>query len=109
MHELSLVENLVSQVRQHAGERRVKTITLTVGVMTCVDPEAMQFCFTACRDDAGLEQAELVVNRQQASGECRECGVRFVVSKAIQPCSCGSMNVAVSGGDDIVLNELEFA
>ena len=108
MHELSLVESLVSQVRQHAGEQRVKTITVTVGVMTCVDPDAMQFCFEACREQAGLADTELMLVRQEASGECRDCGARFAIWQAIQPCACGSMNVAVSGGDAMLLTELAF-
>ncbi len=108
MHELSLVENLVAQTRQHAVGRPVKTITMTVGVMTCVDPDAMAFCFAACREEAGLADTQLIIERQLAAGECRDCGRAFTVEQVIQPCECGSLNIAVSGGDDILLKELEF-
>lgn len=109
MHELSLVENLVTQTRQHAGGRPVKSITVEVGVMTCVDPDAMAFCFSACRADGGLADCELIIERRLAGGYCRDCHAAFAVEHAIQPCECGSLNIAVTGGDDILLKALEFA
>lgn len=109
MHELSLVENLVEQTRAHAAGVPVKSITLTVGVMTCVDPDAMQFCFKACRDSAGLSGVELLIERQHAVGWCRDCGNEFEVFQPIQLCQCGSLNIAVTGGQDILLKELELA
>ncbi|MDX1693588.1 MAG: hydrogenase maturation nickel metallochaperone HypA [Ketobacteraceae bacterium] len=109
MHELSLVENLVEQTRAHARGHAVKSITLVVGVMTCVDPDAMQFCFNACRDSAGLSATELVIERQYAVGWCRDCGNEFAMHQPIQLCQCGSLNIAVTGGNDILLKELELA
>ena len=109
MHELSLVENLITQIRQHAEGRPVKNITVTVGVMTCVDPDAMAFCFAACRTDAGLSDTELIIERQLAAGYCQDCGATFTVEQLIQPWECGSLRVAIDGGIDILLKELEFA
>lgn len=109
MHELSLVANILEQTQRHAEGRQVKTITLSIGVLTCADPGAMHFCFTACREEAGLAATELVIQRQFAQGQCRRCGQQFIVTSAIQPCKCGSLDVDLQGGDDIVLTELEFA
>lgn len=108
MHELSLVETMLAQTKRHAQGKPVKQITLTVGVLTCVDPEAMQFCFQATRDDVGLGQTALCIERQPAWGHCRRCGAEFKVREAIQPCACGSLDIALEGGEDILIKELEF-
>lgn len=108
MHELSLVENIVEQVQGHAEGRPVKTITLSVGVLTCVDPDAMQFCFEACKEEAKLGQAQLIIQRQSANGICRTCEQAFEVIESIQPCQCGSLDIELSGGGEVMLTELEF-
>lgn len=108
MHELSLVGSIVEQVQGHAEGRPVKSITLSVGVLTCVDPDAMQFCFEACKQDAKLEQAQLIIKRQLAKGRCRQCHREFEITEAIQPCECGSLEIDLSGGGDVMLTELEF-
>lgn len=109
MHELSLVESLMEQTQAHAEGRQVVKITLTVGVLTCVDPSTMVFCFDACKKNAGMNHAQLIIERQYAQGECRQCGRLFRMESALQPCQCGSLDIHTQGGGDIMLKELEFA
>lgn len=108
MHELSLVGNIIEQAQKHAEGKLIKSITLDVGVLTCVDPGAMMFCFDACKQEAGMGNTELIINRQSAKGCCRQCGHEFEVLEVIQPCQCGSLDVELAGGNDVLLSELEF-
>ena len=108
MHEVSLVESLVEQVKAHAQGRKLRSIRLVVGVLTCVDPEAMTFCFAAIRQDVGLDDVELVIERQYAEAVCRQCGASFDVHSVLQPCECGSLDLELEGGGDVLLRELEF-
>ncbi|MCG8671368.1 MAG: hydrogenase maturation nickel metallochaperone HypA [Pseudomonadales bacterium] len=108
MHELSLVTSLLEQVQKHAEDQPVKSITVRVGVMTCVDPGALKFCFDATKEEAGLDRCELIIDRQFADGLCRQCGKTFQLETALQPCDCGSLDIDVSGGSDLLLTELEI-
>jgi hydrogenase nickel incorporation protein HypA/HybF len=48
MHEMSLCEGILKILEENAvsqGFTKVKTIWLEIGVLSCVEPEAMKFSF----------------------------------------------------------------
>ena len=47
MHELALTREIVAIVCEAAGGRRVHKVTLEIGQLSCVMPEAIEFCFDA--------------------------------------------------------------
>lgn len=108
MHEMSLVQGVVELCLEHAGGRRVTSVTLVIGDLAGVEPEAMSFCFEAATSGTLLDGAQLVMERIPAQGECGECGAAFVCSRWATPCPvCGSLTVACSGGDELRVKELE--
>lgn len=109
MHELSLVEQLLEQSRQHAQGRRIQTVHVRVGAMTCVDPEALHFCFQACCGEAGMAAAELQVVVEPAHAACRRCGKTFTAVALPVICTCGSSDCSLDGGQDVVLMALDLA
>lgn len=108
MHELSLVENLFAQCRQHAQGRHLERVCLQVGALTCVDPDALMFCFDACKEAAELPAAELVITVESALAVCAACERHFVADSLPIICQCGSSQCEVSGGQDVMLQALEF-
>ena len=48
MHELSITQNLVAIVEEHAQGQRVKRVTLEIGKLSGVMADAIHFCFEAC-------------------------------------------------------------
>jgi len=50
MHEMALCESLLGVLRREAQAQhftRVKVVRLQLGAMSCVSPEALNFCFQA--------------------------------------------------------------
>jgi hydrogenase nickel incorporation protein HypA/HybF len=59
MHELALTRDIVAIVCEAAGGRRIHKVTLEVGKMSCVMPEAIEFCFDAVAQGTRAEGAHL--------------------------------------------------
>ena len=45
MHELGITRNIVAIATEHAGESRVKRITLDIGKLSAILPESIRFLF----------------------------------------------------------------
>jgi len=45
MHELSLTQGIVTICLQHAQGKRVTAVTVEIGLLGSVVPEAVEFCF----------------------------------------------------------------
>lgn len=65
MHELSLMDDLVSQIRLELAGCRVHIVRLEVGEASCASPEALRFCFEVCTRDTPLEFATLEISRTE--------------------------------------------
>jgi hydrogenase nickel incorporation protein HypA/HybF len=62
MHELGITRNIVAIVTEHAGGARVKRVSLEIGKLSAVLPDAIRFCFDVCSRDTLLEGAELTIH-----------------------------------------------
>ncbi|MFZ5603818.1 MAG: hydrogenase maturation nickel metallochaperone HypA [Pseudomonadota bacterium] len=108
MHELSLVEDILRIAGKQAGGRTVKRVVLEVGALTCVMPEALEFCFDSCKAAAALEQAQLVIERHAGVARCEQCGSEFELDELYQPCACGSFDKAILQGQELRILSLEL-
>lgn len=61
MHELALMEDLVSAVTEAIPTERVVVVRLEVGRLACASVEALKFCFEVCTSGTRLEGAALDV------------------------------------------------
>lgn len=61
MHELSLTQNIVAIVADHAKTRIVRRVRLAVGPLACVEPQALHFCFDLAAAGTVLEGAQLEI------------------------------------------------
>lgn len=99
---------MVELCLEHAGGRRVTAVTVRIGALAGVVPDAMAFCFEACTTGTLLEGARLVIEPVPAEGSCAECGASFPVSHIPAACPyCLSWAVACAGGDELRVKELE--
>lgn len=108
MHELSLVQGIVEICEQHAGGRRILEVTLEIGVLSGVVPEALEFCFDAATRGSLLEEARLIIERVAATGFCSSCGVVSRMETYFDPCSCcGAVALDLRSGDEMRVKDLE--
>lgn len=74
MHELSIAQSVVSTVRAALGERRVLAVTLRVGPLAGVVPDALRFGWDVVTHGTPLEGSRLDVERVPVEVACAACG-----------------------------------
>ena len=108
MHELSISQSIVEICQQHAGGKRVLAVTLEIGDLSGVVPEAVEFCFEACTSGTLLDGARLVIERIAPHGSCQECGAGFSPPTLYAPCpACGDYRIELLAGKELRVRELE--
>jgi hydrogenase nickel incorporation protein HypA/HybF len=108
MHEMALTQSIVAICGEHAAGRRVISVTLEIGDLAGVVPEAVEFCFDACTRDTLMEGAKLVIQRVPAVALCQECGAKAAVRACFDPCPvCGGYGLGLISGEELRVKELE--
>ncbi|SNB47093.1 hydrogenase maturation nickel metallochaperone HypA [Geobacter sp. DSM 9736] len=110
MHELSIVQNMVEICEAEARGRQVTSVTIVIGELSGVLPEAISFCFEACSKGTLLEDARLLIERVCGVARCDACGAEFPAKAYYEPCpACGSHEIALIAGEELQVRELEVA
>lgn len=109
MHELGITRNIVAIVSEHAHGARVKRVSLEVGRLSAILPEAIRFCFDVCSRDTVLEGAELRIHEIAGKGRCRDCGQEMALERVFGRCTCGSRQIQCIAGEELKIKEMEFA
>ena len=111
MHELALSHNMVEIIEREAALqafRRVETVRLDVGVLTCVEPEALRFCFDTVTRGTVADGARLEIFTVPARASCRDCGSEQEFDRRGAACpECGGYRLDLHGGGDVRIKELE--
>lgn len=110
MHELSLAENLREIIEEEAarlGFSRVRAVYLVVGELSCVAPEALEFCFDAVMAGTLAEGARLEIVRQPGRGRCGQCSQSVAMAQLYDLCPRCLLPLTAVEGLDVRLKELE--
>jgi hydrogenase nickel incorporation protein HypA/HybF len=109
MHELSIADAVVEIATRHAAGRRVVRVDLRVGHLRQVVPDSLMFAFELVSAGTELEGAELVIEEVPALVRCGGCGAETTLVEFPAHCAaCGSFDVAVAGGDELLVDSLEL-
>ncbi|MEV8148794.1 hydrogenase maturation nickel metallochaperone HypA [Arthrobacter sp. NPDC080073] len=109
MHELSITQSLVDAVLERTGERPVTGVNLIIGPLSGVLPDAIRFCFDIVSAGTSLAGAQLKIDEPQGLARCRSCGTEFELKDLILLCPCGSAEVEILSGRELVLMSVEVA
>jgi hydrogenase nickel incorporation protein HypA/HybF len=112
LHELSLTQNLIELAEEHArraGASAIKSITMKIGALSGVIPEAMEFAFEACCPGTLAHEATLEILHVPAIGRCRQCTMESSMTSLIDSCpECGGFVLDILQGQEMALTELEI-
>ncbi|MDO9047945.1 MAG: hydrogenase maturation nickel metallochaperone HypA [Methylobacter sp.] len=110
MHELSLLENVREILENHAVSQKfskVTKVTLEIGKLSSVEPDALRFGFDVVMKDSLAENAELIISDIAGLGVCQQCSLQVEMETSHDPCShCGSPFVKVIQGADMRIKDL---
>lgn len=110
MHELGYCEGVLEAVLARAAGRRVTSVGVRIGVLHGVVAEAFQQSFDVAAAGTVAASARTVLTVLPVRGRCRACRRDFAALDATPACpGCGSWEVALDGGDDVVLEWVGYA
>lgn len=108
MHEMSITQSVIELCEQNAAGRRVVAVTMEIGELSGVVPEAVEFCFAACSAETAVEGAVLEIIRVPGVGHCLNCAVEFPRHSLFDPCpECGGYRIDQISGEELRVRDLE--
>lgn len=116
MHELSLAMSILEIVEQEVGQRcqgmpkgRVPSLTVRVGSMSGVEPEALSFAWEVTREQGPFPEAELQIETVAAKAACDECGATFRLGDGEGRCeACGPVGFHLVQGTEIEVTRIQW-
>jgi len=106
VHELSVMQSVVDQVTERLGDARVAEVHLTVGKLSGVVADSLRFCFELACAGTSMEGAELDIDEPAGSAECLSCQQVFGLDRPILLCPCGSADVRVISGQELLIRSV---
>lgn len=111
MHEMSLAESVLQIIEDAAREqdfRRVHAVTLEIGALAAVEPDALRFCFDAVMAGGIAEGARLEIIETPGEGRCETCGKAVAMQEQFGLCpECGSPRLQIVAGNRMRVKNLE--
>lgn len=114
MHEMSLVQNLFTQLKDLATENnatKVVSVTMQIGPLSGVVQDSFQFGFDALSAETPLcHGAQLIIEVPPVSFTCMECSTVTERAQAkLDACpQCDTTFLIASGGDELILRQVEM-
>ena len=110
MHEMSIAAAIVDVAERNARGRRVAKVEVTIGHLRQVVPSALELAFELVAEGTVVEGADLEIEYAPVRLACRGCAADSRVTDFPFACpSCGSVDVDVRSGDELLVEWLELA
>ncbi|AUP76368.1 hydrogenase maturation nickel metallochaperone HypA [Enterobacter sp. EA-1] len=113
MHEITLCQRALEVIEQQAranGARRVTGVWLKVGAFSCVETEALTFCFDLVCRGSPAEGCTLHIEEQQAECWCESCQQYVtLLTQRVRRCpQCHSDQLHIVADDGMHIQRLEI-
>jgi hydrogenase nickel incorporation protein HypA/HybF len=111
VHELSLCGAIADVVTRRAGQRRVEVVHLLIGQLRQVVPDTLSYCWTLVCADTDLDGSVPDIESVPWPLRCGSCAAESCLDAVpVFACSsCGSVDVEVVSGEELVVTALEVA
>ncbi len=113
MHEMSLVQGLLTQLKDLAIEHnksKVISVSMEIGPLSGVVIDSFQFGFDILAKDEPLtKDAKLIIESPPAIYRCFGCGME--IEAVVRPESCPDCSETLftpEGGDGLILRQVEM-
>lgn len=110
MHELSLASEIVTLAKGHLKPAdQLLSVTITVGALSGVQPEALEFCFFEAARQSGMPNARLDLKRTEACFKCDLCKNEYSGNCLEDVCpACQSFDRTLISGDEFTIDSIEI-
>ena len=108
MHELGITRNVVAIVGERPQGQKVLRVTLEVGRLSGMFPDAIRFCFDVCSKGTPLEGATLQIVDVEGRGHCSACGAEPAMTAPLGRCPvCREPSLRMVAGTELKIKEME--
>lgn len=111
MHELAVTESILEIANQAALESRAARVTdiyLTVGQLSSIVDDSVQFYWDHISLDTLSAGAVLHFKRVPARLRCKACGNEYELNEELMPCpACGSIALEIISGEELLIDHIE--
>ncbi len=107
MHELSITQSVVDAIVEKSAGRKVTAVRLRVGRLSGFVPDAMRFCFELASEGTNVHGAALDIDEPPGVAHCRTCEEDFLLTDLVLLCPCGSADVEVVSGRELVVASVD--
>ncbi|PSB02743.1 hydrogenase maturation nickel metallochaperone HypA [Merismopedia glauca] len=113
MHEVGLMENALAIALNYASRERasrIEQITLRIGDLSGVEPDALRFAFDVVTQGTIAERAKLIVESCPTLCFCHVCQTQFQPTQWDYECpTCQTWSMAIVQGKELELTSLEVS
>jgi hydrogenase nickel incorporation protein HypA/HybF len=109
MHELAVTQSIVEQIAEKTYGSRVTEVRLEIGALAGVVTDSVRFCFELVTEGTPLEGATLRIEEPPGRGWCSTCDQSFGLQDFVLLCPCGSTEVRVVDGEQLLIRSVEVA
>jgi hydrogenase nickel incorporation protein HypA/HybF len=109
VHELSLACGMLEIISDKVPDRKsLRKVYVTVGPLSGIWPDALQFGFEELARVQGFNNAVLIIRKTPAKCLCTACGARYETDDIHSGCtSCGALERIIESGAEFQMNSLE--
>ena len=111
MHEFAITQSILSIVLEKAKEAqasKIININLTIGELTGIVDECVQFYFEVLSRDTIAAQATLSFNRPPTKIRCRNCATTFSPDDLDWTCpNCREQKIDIVSGRECYVSSIE--
>jgi hydrogenase nickel incorporation protein HypA/HybF len=112
VHEVGITQNIIEIAEKHAregGARKVLSLTVEIGGLSGVVPEAVEFAFEACSRGTLLEETALLIEFIPGRARCRDCGLETDIDRFSFACpTCDAFALEILQGEELRIKEMEI-
>jgi len=115
MHELSvalrIVEALDQELASEADDLRISTVTLQVGTLTGLVPEALEFSWGLATEGSIIKGSKLDIQMVEAAGYCQQCQEEQSLTnlQSMRCPVCWEPITQITGGNELEILTVEVA
>jgi len=110
MHELSIVEDLITLCERHLeanGGSEITEISVKVGRLSGVEPHLLENAFEFYKVQTKCKNAKLRLNLQEIVAVCQNCAQESEIKNNEFLCpKCGSNRLKIIDGEDLYLMQI---
>jgi len=112
MHELGITRGIIDIAERNAvaqGASRVLSVTVEIGLLSGIVPEAVEFCYDTCAAGTLLEGSRLIIRAIPGRGRCDACDNECPLDPYTFACpACGALTLERLAGEELRVIELEI-